>query len=184
MAQSVLAKLSVFLLAWASASHAIDNASIGANPVGTQPATAKPPRPKPATSKPAAAKPEPKAPNWQQLTPQQKQLFAELAMQWDKQPDRLRNNLIKVANKYPKMKPDEQARVRRRITHWASLTPEQRQAARERYKQIKKQPPEKQKEVKKKWEKFQAQQPSAVAPPATSDATPVASPEAPETENK
>jgi autonomous glycyl radical cofactor GrcA len=65
----------------------------------------------------------------------------------------LRNNLVKVADKYPKMKPDEQARVRGRITRWASLTPEQREAARARYKEMKKQPPEKQKEVKKKWEK-------------------------------
>jgi DNA polymerase IIIc chi subunit len=89
-----------------------------------------------------------------------------LEPQWEQQPDRLRNNLVKVANKYPKMKPEEQERVRRRITRWASLTPEQRQAARERYKQLKKQPPEKQKEVKKKWESYQSQrgQPSTDAP--------------------
>jgi type I site-specific restriction-modification system R (restriction) subunit len=112
------------------------------------------------------SKPEPKAPSWQQLSPQQKQVLGELEPQWEQQPDRLRNNLVKVANKYPKMKPEEQERVRRRITRWASLTPEQRQAARERYKQLKKQPPEKQKEVKKKWESYQSQrgQPSTDAP--------------------
>jgi len=176
MARSVLAKLSVLLLAWASASHAIDsapgNTSTSPNPASTNQTVVKPPankvvNPKSAASKPAAAKPEPKSPNWKQLTPQQQQLFAELAPQWDQQPDRLRNNLIKVANKYPKMKLDEQERVRRRITRWASLTPAQREAARERYKQIKKQPPEKQKEVKQKWEAFQTQQPSATAPVAT-----------------
>lgn len=100
----------------------------------------------------------PKAPTWAQLTPQQKQVLGELESQWEQQPDRLRNNLIKVADKYPKMKPEEQARVRERITRWASLTPEQRQAARARYKQIKKQPVEKQKEVKQKWERYQLQQ--------------------------
>lgn len=114
----------------------------------------------------------PKAPSWAELTPQQKQVLGELQGQWEQQPDRLRINLIKVANKYPKMKPEEQERVRRRITHWASLTPEQRQAARARYKKIKQQPPEKQKEVKKKWETYQQQQgqhPNAVAvpPPAS-----------------
>ena len=114
----------------------------------------------------ANAKPEPKAPSWQQLSTQQKQVLGELESHWEQQPDRLRNNLVKIANKYPKMKPEEQERVRRRITRWASLTPEQRQAARERYKQIKKQPPEKQKEVKKKWERYQSQrgQPSTDAP--------------------
>jgi Skp family chaperone for outer membrane proteins len=105
----------------------------------------------------ASTKPEPKAPTWQQLSPPQKQVLGELESQWEQQPDKLRNSLVRVANKYPKMKPEEQARVRRRITRWASLTPEQRQAARERYKQIKKQPPEKQKEVKKKWESYQSQ---------------------------
>ena len=119
-----------------------------------------------AAGKPSA-KPEPKAPSWQQLSAQQKQILGELESQWEQQPDRLRNNLVKVANKYPKMKPEEQERVRRRITRWASLTPEQRQAARERYKQIKKQPPEKQKEVKKKWERYQSQrgQPTTDTPP-------------------
>ena len=119
------------------------------------------------TTKPVAAKPEPKAPNWQQLTAQQKQLLAELAPQWDQQTDRLRNGLIKVANKYPKMKPDEQERVRGRITRWANFTPEQRDAARAHFQNIKKQPPEKQKEVKRKWEKYKAQQQmpvSAVTP--------------------
>ena len=146
----------------------------GAVPAAAQPAPAKPSVVKPAAAKPVIAEPpEPKALTWQQLTPQQKQLLAELAPQWDQQPDRLRNNLVKVANKYPNMKPDEQLRVRHRITRWASLTPEQRQVARERYKQIKKQPPEKQKEVKKKWEKYQTQQgqPSPMIPPAS---TPVA----------
>ena len=141
MVRSTFAALGLFCLALAPTSQASDKAH------STQPTS----------QKSAATKPEPKAPAWQQLTPQHKQLLAELATQWDQQPDHLRNNLIKVANKYPKMKPDEQERVRRRITRWASLTPEQRDAARLRYKQIKKQPPEKQKEVKKKWEQFEAQ---------------------------
>ncbi len=124
----------------------------------------------------ASTKPEPKAPSWEQLSLQQKKVLGELQPQWAQQTDRLRNNLVKVANKYPKMKPEEQERVRRRITHWASLTPEQRQAARERFKQIKKQPPEKQKEVKKKWESYQSQrgQPSTDAPlPDGRDVSPV-----------
>lgn len=126
-----------------------------------------------------ATPPIPKAPSWAELTPQQKQVLGELEGQWDQQPDRLRNNLVKVANKYPKMKPEEQERVRRRITHWASLTPEQRQAARARYKQIKKQPPEKQKEVKKKWETYQqqrGQQPNAVSATPTTPLVPVPAP--------
>ena len=147
-------------------------ASQASEPVANSPApVAKPVAPKSVTPKPEP--PEPKALTWQQLTPQQKQLLAELAPQWDTQSDRLRNNLVKVANKYPQMKPDEQVRVRQRITRWASLTPAQRQAARERYKQIKKQPPEKQKEVKKKWEKYQTQQGQSAAPALAAPTTPI-----------
>ncbi|MHB1233129.1 MAG: DUF3106 domain-containing protein [Burkholderiales bacterium] len=120
---------------------------------------------KPAGNKPApAAKAERKAPTWEQLTPQQKQLLSALEAQWNQETDRLRNSLVRVANKYPKMKPAEQERVRRRIARWASLTPEQRKAARERYKKIKKQPPEKQKEVKKKWEHYQSRKVPPAAP--------------------
>ena len=121
---------------------------------------------KPVDNKPApAAKAEHKAPTWEQLTPQQKQLLSALEAQWNQETDRLRNSLVRVANKYPKMKPAEQERVRRRITRWASLTPAQREAARRRYKQIKKQPPEKQKEVKKKWEHYQLRKAQPAATP-------------------
>lgn len=112
------------------------------------------------------------APSWAQLTPQQQQVLGELQSQWEQQPAKLRNNLVKVADKYPKMKPEEQERVRRRITHWASLTPEQRQAARKRYKQIKKQPVEKQKEVKQKWESYQLQKSQQGAIPQSTIKTP------------
>ena len=53
--------------------------------------------------------------------PGAKKLLAELEPQWPQLTDRLRNNLVKVADKYPKMKPDEQERVRRRITRWQAL---------------------------------------------------------------
>lgn len=121
------------------------------------------------------------APTWTQLTPPQQQVLAELQSQWEQQPAKLRNNLVKVADKYPKMKPEEQERVRRRITHWASLTPEQRQAARKRYKQIKKQPVEKQKEVKQQWETYQLQKNQQGAAGATSSPAPVPAPSAPST---
>lgn len=151
MARSLLTALTLLCVVLAGTSQARET-------TGTL-ATPKSDAVKPATAKPS--KPEPKAPTWQELNLKQKQLLAELATQWDQQTDRLRNDLIKVANKYPKMKPDEQERVRRRITRWANLTPEQRDTARARFQHIKKQPPEKQKEVKRKWEKYNAEQKAA-----------------------
>lgn len=149
MARSFLTAVTLLGLVFVGTCQALDTAAGSAAPH-------KPDAVKPATAKPS--KPEPKAPTWKELNPQQKLLLAELATQWDQQTDRLRIGLIKVADKYPKMKPDEQERVRRRISRWASLTPQQREAARERFKHVKKQPPEKQKEVKKNWEKYKAEQ--------------------------
>lgn len=166
MARSFCTALTLLGLALVGACQARETTAT--NP---PPPTHKSEAPKSAAVKPS--KPEPKALTWQQLNPQQKQLLAELAAQWDQQPDRLRNGLVKVANKYPKMKPDEQERVRRRITHWANLTPAQREAARARFKHIKKQPPEKQKEVKQKWEQYKAEQKAATtsAPTDAQNAT-------------
>jgi len=117
-----------------------------------------------AAGQPATPKPAAKTLTWEQLTPQQQQVLAELAPEWGKMSAKQHQDLVRVANKYPKMKPKEQERVRRRIARWASLTPEQRKAARERYKNIKKQPPEKQKEVKKKWEHYQSRKVPPAAP--------------------
>ncbi len=60
-----------------------------------------------------------------------------------------------IAQRYPKMRPDEQQRVRQQMATWAQLSPEQRQAARERYKTMKTLPPEKKQEVRQKWEQYQ-----------------------------
>lgn len=84
-------------------------------------------------------------------------------------PDKQRNNLVKVANKYPKMKPEEQRRVRERLSTWATLTPEQRDMARQSYRKLKQQPPHKQQEVKQKWQAYQAEK--AQAAPAGSPHT-------------
>jgi len=166
MARSFLTSLTLLGLVFVGTCQALDTTG--------STSSHKPDAVKPAAAKPS--KPEPKAPAWKDLNPQQKQLLAELATQWDQQPDRLRNGLVKVANKYPKMKPDEQERVRRRITHWANLTPEQRDAARARFQHIKKQPPEKQKEVKKKWEQYKAEQKAATTSAANDAQNATASP--------
>ena len=173
MARPLLTALTLIWLVLAPTSRtsaAADSHPIDPPSVAVHPATTPIVRPVTHLVTPKPSKPEPKALSWQQLNAQQKQLLAALAPQWDRQPDRLRNGLVKVANKYPKMKPDEQERVRRRISRWASLTPEQREAARHRFQQIKKQPPEKQKEVKKKWERYRAEQkpPAPIAPSVNS----------------
>ena len=81
---------------------------------------------------------------------------------------------IGIAKRYPKMKPQEQERVQRRMHAWAALTPEQRRQARENYRRIAKVPPEKRKDIRAQWAEYQQLPPAEreklqqepVAPPA------------------
>ena len=78
-----------------------------------------------------AATPQKKPPTWGELTQEQQQILAPLAGDWDNLEPARKRNWIGIAKRYPKMKPDEQARAQRRMQAWAKLTPEERQKARE-----------------------------------------------------
>lgn len=102
-----------------------------------------------------AAATEKKQPEWAQLTPEQQQILAPLAGDWNKLEDRPRKKWLLTAKRYPKMKPEQQQRLQIQMRDWAKLTPEQRSIARENYKKLAKQPPEKREVVKKKWQEHQ-----------------------------
>jgi len=122
--------------------------------------------PQPAT-KAASAKPAAKAsakktakpvrPAWIDLTPEQRQILAPLQDDWENLDRGRRLKWVGIAKRYPKMKPEEQARVQRRMHDWASLTPEQRRQARESYKNmIAKTPPSQRKKLREQWAEYQA----------------------------
>ena len=81
----------------------------------------------------AAEGPRPAGPA---LTAEQQQIAraAQERLGQPRQPQR--RNWISLAKRYPKMKPEEQQRVQRRMQSWAKLTPEQRKQARENYRRI------------------------------------------------
>jgi hypothetical protein len=115
-----------------------------------------------------AAATDKKQPDWSQLMPEQQQILAPLASDWNNFDDRKRKKWLLLAKRYPKMKPDQQQRLQTQMKDWAKLTPEQRRIARENYKKLAKQPPEKREAVKQKWQEHQqrTQVPSKSAPPA------------------
>ena len=96
-----------------------------------------------------------KAPDWSQLTPEQQQILAPLASDWNNLDERRRKKWLLTAKRYPKMKPEKQQRLQAQMRDWATLTPEQRSIARENYKKLEKQPPEKREVVKQKWHERQ-----------------------------
>lgn len=89
-------------------------------------------------------------PFWKGLTPQQQQVLAPLSAEWDGYTARGRKRLIALADRYPHLKPEEQARVTARLKAWAALSREDRDKARENFRKVRKLPPEKQAEVKQK----------------------------------
>ncbi len=88
------------------------------------------------------------------MSTQQKIILAPLAKEWDNMENVRRKKWLGIVERFPKMTPDEQARVQRRMQEWAALTPEQRSKVRDSYKEFNQLPPEKKQAVKQKWESY------------------------------
>ena len=98
-------------------------------------------------------------PNWSELTPQQQQILAPLAKDWDGFGSPRRMKWLGIAKRYPAMEPEQQQRIQTQMKPWASLTPEARNAARANFKKGKKESKETQEQRearRKKWEQYQA----------------------------
>lgn len=113
-----------------------------------------------------AAAADKKQPDWSELTPQQQQILAPLASDWNNFDDKRRKKWLLTAKRYPKLKPEQQQRLQTRMQDWAKLTPEQRRTARENYKKLEKQPPEKREKLKQKLRERQNPGAPKYAPPA------------------
>jgi len=96
-----------------------------------------------------------RTPSWADLSPPEKQFLTPFAQEWDTWDATRKAKWRGIAQRYPKMAPDEQQRVQQQMTAWAQLSPAERAAARERYKSLKTLPPEKKQEVRQKWEQYQ-----------------------------
>lgn len=111
----------------------------------------------------AAKKAQASRPAWAELTAEQQKVLAPLRADWDWLDRERKLKWVGIAKRYPAMKPQEQARVQRRMQAWAKLTPEQRRQARETYKQIAKKPPVKREKLREAWAEYQRLQPAAPA---------------------
>lgn len=105
-----------------------------------------------APTTPAADDP---GPAWSQLKPEQQRVLAPLKDDWSNLEGPRKRKWIGIANRYPQLPAEEQARVQRRMKDWAALTPEQRSSAREFYRDLEKLPPEQKQAIRDKWEQYQ-----------------------------
>jgi Protein of unknown function (DUF3106) len=97
-------------------------------------------------------------PAWAELRPEQQQVLAPIQGEWESLDAPRKRKWLGVAQRYPKMTADEQARLQKRMKEWVSLTPEQRWAARGKYREFEQLPPEDRQAVREKWDKFQQEQ--------------------------
>ena len=95
-------------------------------------------------------------PDWAQLKPQQKQILAPLAKDWDGMESFRRKKWLGIAKRYPSMTPEQQKRVQMQMKPWASPSPEERNAARQKFKKQHMAPHEQREAKRQKWEEYQA----------------------------
>jgi hypothetical protein len=115
---------------------------------------------KPAAKKAAKAARKPKGPQWAELSADHQMILAPLKADWENLEPERKQKWIGLAKRYPKMKPQAQERVQKRMHDWANLTPEQRRQARENYRQMAKVPPEKRKNIRAQWAEYQQLSPA------------------------
>lgn len=101
-----------------------------------------------------AATPTLGQPSWKELSAEQRVILAPLQWEWDSLEVYRRKKWIGIAQRYPAMSPEEQSRMKRRMSGWVKLTPEQRKAARNTYKSLKRASPEQKAVMPQKWQEY------------------------------
>jgi Protein of unknown function (DUF3106) len=127
----------------------------GAAVLGFFIARAEEPKKAPPVPAPASAVAyHPARPYWVELTLAQRDALAPLAEDWERLDIQTKRKWVEIANRYPRMKPEEQAHTRERMREWAQLTPEQRRVARDSYARIRAMPPEERAEMLRKYQEL------------------------------
>lgn len=95
-------------------------------------------------------------PLWSELTPAQQQVLAPFGDHWNTLPLEEKRAWVRLADRFPRMKPAQQAKASKRIAEWAALSPEQRRIARANYRLAKSLPKD---ERIAEWEQYQQMTP-------------------------
>jgi hypothetical protein len=107
---------------------------------------------------------------WTELQPAQQQALKPLEREWSTIDVRSKRKWQELAARFPKLNPQEQARVQERMTAWAKLTPKERTEARMHFQEAKQLPAQ---DRRARWDAYQALSPEQkqqlaerAAPPA------------------
>ena len=106
------------------------------------------------TSATSSVAPRPARPYWIELTIAQRQALAPLTDDWERLDGQTKKKWVEIANRYPKMKPEEQQHTQERMREWALLTPEQCRVARDSFARVRAMPPEQRAEMLRKYQEL------------------------------
>ena len=99
---------------------------------------------------------------WAQLPPTEQQALAPLQTHWARMPEAAQLRWRAIAQRDPKLAPQQQIRLHKRMQQWAQLSPEERQAARTNFRAAQHQR-EQSAQSRAKWQHYQALSPEAKA---------------------
>ena len=97
---------------------------------------------------------KPARPYWIELPQAQRQALAPLADDWERLDLQTKKKWVEIANRYPRMSPDEQGRTQQRMREWARLTPDQRRVARDSFARIRSMNPEQRADLLRKYQEL------------------------------
>jgi Protein of unknown function (DUF3106) len=92
-------------------------------------------------------------PLWSELSAGQRETLSPFEKQWNGLPVKEKRAWVKLADDFPKMQPAQQARARKRMQEWATLTTAQRKLARDNFRLAKAVPSQ---EQKREFENYQS----------------------------
>ena len=164
----VAATLMVSTLGVVANGRADDTPSHFAGPAMTAPLLAAPAA-APFAARPVAHVPagtpalRPEHPYWLELPASQRTALAPLVDDWERLDFQTKKKWVEIANRYPRMQPDEQARTQERMREWALLTPDQRRVARDSFARIHALPPEQRADLLRKYDELPPEKKKALA---------------------
>jgi Protein of unknown function (DUF3106) len=92
---------------------------------------------------------------WSQLSPDEQRILAPIETQWDELEPLRKLKWLRIAERFPKMSAEQQARLQDRMREWVTLSEERRSAARERYREIENLSVAERQALRGKWEEYQ-----------------------------
>lgn len=93
------------------------------------------------------------SPAWEELSAKDQHILEPLASRWDGLTPTRRQKWLNVAKQYPRLDPEQQARLRERMLEWVDLSTDQRNNARASFTEVKTLPPA---ERQARWEAYNA----------------------------